>query len=52
MEGMDGGGYVAPLPPGWMTGLDPQGRVIFYNPATQESSWTHPVTGEVAIHSQ
>lgn len=34
--------YVAPLPPNWSEFSDPEGRIYFYNYATEQSSWAHP----------
>ena len=35
--------YFAPLPPPWTEHTDPQGNVYFYNPASEESTWAHPL---------
>ncbi len=34
--------YIAPLPPNWAEFSDPEGRIYFYNYATEQSSWAHP----------
>eukprot|EP00421_Protoceratium_reticulatum_P038725 CAMPEP_0168448626 /NCGR_PEP_ID=MMETSP0228-20121227/47188_1 /TAXON_ID=133427 /ORGANISM="Protoceratium reticulatum, Strain CCCM 535 (=CCMP 1889)" /LENGTH=286 /DNA_ID=CAMNT_0008463159 /DNA_START=42 /DNA_END=899 /DNA_ORIENTATION=- len=37
--------FVASLPPSWTEYCDEDGRVYFYNQATRESSWSHPMDG-------
>ena len=35
----------AALPEGWTEEADENGNVFYWNAGTEESSWTHPVTG-------
>jgi Ca2+-binding EF-hand superfamily protein len=35
--------FVAPLPTGWITSKDKEGRLFFYNSANNISQWDHPL---------
>jgi Ca2+-binding EF-hand superfamily protein len=37
--------FVAPLPPGWVTHKDSDGRLFFHNNTNNSSQWDHPLDG-------